>query len=250
MRAYLTLTRRELGAYFVSLSGYVIIAAVAFLLGLSFWSMIVKLHAQPTPMPLTEIFHESVYFWFILLLVSPIITMRLFALEKFSGTFETLMTVPVKDVEVVLAKFTAAFLFYGVMWLPLLACIGILHRFTTDPAAINPGAVASTFLGILLMGLLYLSVGIFTSSLTRSQIIAAMLSFFLGISLFMLSFLADGINTSGGWQNQVFNHVSMVEHMRDFAGGIVDTRHVIYYLSLSAFFLFLTVKVLESRRWK
>src|SRR5690348_5789587 len=120
MQAYWTLTRRELSGYFLSLSGYVIISAALFLLGFSFVVLLVNLQQETTPLPLTEYFYITPFFWYILLLTTPVITMRLFALEKFSGTFETLMTAPVKDIQVVLAKFTAALVFYMVMWLPLL----------------------------------------------------------------------------------------------------------------------------------
>jgi ABC-2 type transport system permease protein len=112
MRAYWTLVRRELAGFFLSLGGYIIIAAALFLMGLSFVVILVKLQ-KPTPMPVTELFYETPFFWLILLLTTPVITMRLFALEKFSGTFETLMTTPVSDFQVVAAKFTAALLSYG-----------------------------------------------------------------------------------------------------------------------------------------
>ena len=107
MQAYWTLIRRELAGFFLSLSGYIIIAAALFLMGLSFVVILVKLQ-KPTPMPVTELFYITPFFWLILLLTTPVITMRLFALEKFSGTFETLMTTPVSDFQVVAAKFTAA----------------------------------------------------------------------------------------------------------------------------------------------
>src|SRR5947207_14356150 len=152
MQAYWTLTRRELAGFFFSITGYVIIAAAAFLIGLSFVLLLVKLGPDPTPMPVTEIFYDTACFWIILLLATPVITMRLFALEKFSGTFETLMTTPVSDLQVVLAKFSAAWLFYLFMWLPLLVSILVLRRFTNDPAALDGGAIAGTFLGIALLG--------------------------------------------------------------------------------------------------
>src|SRR5499425_1530067 len=151
MQPYLTLTRRELGAYFLSLTGYIIIAAVTFLLGLSFVVLLVKLEQEPTPIPVTELFYVTQFFWLILLLAAPVITMRLFAQEKFSGTFETLMTTPVSDLQVVLAKFCAALAFYFAMWLPLLACLVIVRQFSNDPMAFDGGAVASTFFGILLL---------------------------------------------------------------------------------------------------
>src|SRR5258708_38563097 len=135
MHAYVTLIRREMGSYFSSMTGFVIIAASMFLLGLSFVVMLVKLQQEPTPMPITELFYVTQFFWLILLLATPMITMRLFAQEKFSGTFETLMTTPVSELEVVLAKFTAGLLFYIIAWLPLLACLLIVRHFANDPTA-------------------------------------------------------------------------------------------------------------------
>src|SRR5690349_11096043 len=150
MGAYLTLTRRELAGYFLSLTGYVIMASALFLLGFSFVVLLVNLQQEPTPMPLTELFYVTPFFWFILLLSTPVITMRLFALEKFSGTFETLMTAPVTDLQVVLAKFTAALVFYMVMWLPMLACLFIVQRYANQTGGLDAGAVGSTYLGIFL----------------------------------------------------------------------------------------------------
>src|SRR5439155_23059932 len=147
MQVYLSLARRELAGYFISLTGYIVIGAAMFLLGLSFVVLLVKLQQEPTPMPITELFYITPFFWIILLLATPVITMRLFALEKFSGTFETLMTTPVSDLQVVLAKFTAALVFYTLMWLPLLGCVLVVRWFTNDPSAFDAGLLGSTFLG-------------------------------------------------------------------------------------------------------
>src|SRR5512139_3083224 len=114
MQATLTLIRRELAGYFLSMTGYIIIGAAVFLMGFSFLVLLSKLQTEPSPMPITELFYVTPFFWLILLLATPVITMRLFALEKFSGTFETLMTAPVTDLQVVLAKFSAAMIFYTV----------------------------------------------------------------------------------------------------------------------------------------
>ena len=108
MSTWLTLTRRDLAGYFLNLTGYVIIAAAVFLMGFSFVVLMMKLQQEPTPMPVTEMFYITQFFWLVLLLSAPAITMRLFALEKYSGTYETLMTTPVSDLQVVMAKFTAA----------------------------------------------------------------------------------------------------------------------------------------------
>ncbi|HEX7577135.1 MAG TPA: ABC transporter permease, partial [Verrucomicrobiae bacterium] len=130
MNIFRALLRRELAAFFFSLTGYVIIAAVTFLVGESFAQLIDGLGTDPWPMPVTQMFFGSVYFWMIVLLVAPVITMRLFAQEKASGTFETLMTTPVGDFQVVAAKFAAAIIFYMVAWLPMLVCLFIVRHFT------------------------------------------------------------------------------------------------------------------------
>ena len=250
MQTYWTLTRRELASYFLSLTGYVILAAVMFLTGLSFYLLLASLRQEPTPMPLTEVFYLTPFFWFILVLSTPVITMRLFALEKFSGTFETLMTAPVSDLQVVLAKFTAAMVFYMLMWAPLLACIFIVRHFTNDSATLEGGAIGSTFLGIFLLGCLFLSLGCLGSSLTRSQIVAAMVSFAGALSLFFVSFLGDRLELQTGWPAQVFSYVALVDHMQDFASGTVDTRPIVFCVTLTVVFLFLTLRAVESRRWK
>lgn len=250
MQPYLTLTRRELAGYFLSLTGYIIIAAAMFLLGFSFIVLLVNLQHDPTPMPITELFYITPFFWFLLLLSTPVITMRLFALEKFSGTFETLMTTPVSEMQVVLAKFTAALVFYSVMWLPLLGCLFVVRYYANSPAAMNAGIVGSTYLGIILLGCLFISLGCCASALTRSQVTAAMISLVFGGSLFLISFLANQIPVQATWQAQVLSSLSFIEQMHDFARGIVDSRSVVLYVSLTLFFLFLNLRIVESRRWK
>jgi ABC-2 type transport system permease protein len=250
MQVYWTLTRRELGGFFLSMTGYVILAAAMFLMGLSFVVLLVKLQQEPTPMPVTELFYLTPFFWLILLLAAPVITMRLFALEKFSGTFETLMTAPVTDFQVVISKFTAAMMFYLVMWLPLLGCVLVLRHYTSDAAALDVGALVSTFAGIFLLGCVFISLGCFASALTHSQVAAAMICLVLGVSLFLLSFLSGQLAVSDTWQASALAHFALVEQMHDFARGVVDTRPVVFYLSVTVFFLFLTLRVVESRRWK
>ncbi|HPC62218.1 MAG TPA: ABC transporter permease subunit [Verrucomicrobiota bacterium] len=250
MQAYLTLTRRELSGYFLSMTGYIIIAAALFLMGLSFVVLLEKLQLEPTLMPVTELFYITPFFWLILLLSTPVITMRLFALEKFSGTFETLMTAPVSDREVVLAKFTAALVFYMIMWLPLLGCLLIVRHYTNDPSAFDLGAVGSTFLGILLLGCLFLSLGCCASAMTRSQVTAAMISLVFGATLFLVGVLSSQLPLRPSWQTQVLAALSFFEQMHDFARGVIDTRAVVLYLSATLFFLFLTLRIVESRRWK
>lgn len=251
MRAYVTLARRELATYFISLTGYVIMAALLLLTGASCLAMIEAVNNDdPIHVPLVELFFQTQYFWLVLLLATPVITMRLFALEKFSGTFETLMTAPVGDLEVVLAKFSAALAFYALAWVPPLAALQLVHHFTAPDLPIEWWPVASSFLGILTVGASYLAMGCLASSLSRSQIIAATLAFALGVSLFLVSFLKFSVGTHAGWAADVVNYVSLFEHLEDFVRGVVDTRPLVFHLSLTGLCLFLTLKVVESRRWK
>jgi ABC-2 type transport system permease protein len=250
VRIFWTLLRRELAALLFSVTGYIIIAAVAFLIGLSFIVLIKGLGNDPSPVPVTELFYQTLFFWLILLLAAPVITMRLFALEKFSGTFETLMTTPVNDLQVVAAKFTAAVFFYMVMWLPLLACLFIVRHFTNQ-YGLDAGTVGGMFLGIFLVGCLFLALGCFASALTRSQMAAATIAFVMGVSVFSLGFLAKAVPAGTlQWEAQAVAYFNLFDQMDDFARGVVDTRAVILYTSLAFFFLFLTLRVVESRRWK
>ena len=250
MKIFWTLARRELAAFFCSITGYVIIAAVTFLIGLSFVVLMTNLGSDPSPMPVTEMFYRTYFFWLIVLLATPALTMRLFALEKSSGTFETLMTTPVSDLQVVAAKFVSALVFYTVMWLPMLVCLFIVRHFTNQPGTLDAGTIGGMYLGVFLVGGLFLSLGCFASSLTRSQMAAAMISFVIGVSLFSLGFLAEAIPVTTHWQSQVLSYFSLFEQMHDFARGVVDTRTVVFYVSLTFLFLFLTLRVVESRRWK
>jgi ABC-2 type transport system permease protein len=249
MRACWTLIRRELAGFFLSLSGYVIIAAALFLMGYSFVVIFAMLQ-KPTPMPVTELFYHTHFFWLILLLTTPVITMRLFAQEKFSGTYETLMTTPVTDLQVVGAKFSAALLFYIIMWLPLVGCLLLVRHYTNDQAALDGGVIGGTFLGILLLGGVFLSLGCCASALSRSQVIAAMISLVAGASLFLLGYLASDHPAQETWQARVLGCFALFEQMHDFARGVVDTRPVVLLVSLTLFFLFLTLRVVETRRWK
>jgi ABC-2 type transport system permease protein len=250
MRPYLLLVRRELGTFFVSWTGYIVIAAVLFIMGLSFSGILQALNTEPLTMTINELFYESVAFWLVLLVATPVITMRLFAQEKQSGTFETLMTAPVKDVQVVLAKFTAALLFYGLMWLPLVIITVMLKHYARQPSAVDFGALAGGMAGVFLIGMLYVAIGCLASALTRSQVIAAMLSFMVGLGIFLAGYLAYAVPPQLGWPHAVLSQMNLYQHLQDLSRGVVDTRAVVFCLSATFFFLFLTLRAVESRRWK
>ena len=250
MTAFLTLTRREMGSYLVTWTGYVVIAAVLFVLGLGLLGLIQALNLEPASFSITELFYDTFVFWLVLVVATPVITMRLFAQEKQSGTFETLMTAPVSDLVVVLAKFFAALLFYCLMWLPMLGMLFALRRLTQASESLDPGALATTCLGVFLLGMLYIAMGCWASSLTRSQVIAAMGAFVLGLSLFLAGYLAYAVPPQVGWPHLALNQMNIHQHMKDFARGVLDTRAVVFLLGGTFLFLFLTLKSVESRRWK
>lgn len=249
MRAFLTLWRREFGAAFGSPVGYVVLAAVLLLVGFSF-SLIVDALQEPSDIPLAELFYGSLFFWVILLFSTPVITMRTFAAERAIGTYENLMTTPVSDLQVVAGKFAGSLTFFAFLWLPLLACLLVVRHYTNDPSSLDWGATASTFLGILSLGTLYVAIGVFASALTRSQIIAAIVGLALGVSLFLLGFAAPALAAQTPFSSSLVREFSLVEQMWEFSRGVVDVRYLVFHLSLAAFFLFLTLKAIETRRWR
>jgi len=249
MRIFWALLWRELGTFFYSITGYVIIAAVALVIGSTFVMLIHNLGMDPISMPLTEVFFNSLIYWIIVILVAPVITMRLFALEKASGTFETLMTTQVGDAQVVAAKFSTAAIFYLLMWLPAFASLFIVQHFTNQPR-IDWGMMGGMGLGILLSGCLFLAIGCLASAMTKNQVTAAMISLAVGVILFIVAYMAQNISSTDQSQLQILSYFNLFQQMQDFTRGVVDTRTVIFYGSATFLFLFLTLRVVESRRWK
>lgn len=250
MRACLILLRRELGAYFVSWTGYVVIAAVLFLIGLGFVGLIEAINTEPIAVSVVELFFESHYFWLILLFAAPLITMRTFAREKATGTLETLMTAPVRDIDIILAKFGGAVVFYILMWLPLIGCMLIVQHFAGNTVVYDYGKIISVFTGIILVGLLYMAMGCFASSLATNQMSAAIAGYVGGIALFILGYLSYALTPQSGWLAEVLSYINLIEHIKDFSRGVIDTRPVVFYITTCFLFLYLTLKTVESRRWK
>jgi ABC-2 type transport system permease protein len=249
MSAYRTLIRRELSGFFSSMTGYVVIAAVTFLVGLIFVAVLNQIGSDPFPKPVTEIFLSTFWFWIVLPLVIPMITMRLFALEKFSGTFETLMTAPITDLQVVAAKFSAALVFYIFLWLPLMPALFIIRHFSNQPGTLDAGTILGMYMGLILMGSMLISFGCLASALTSNQVTAGIVTLVFGVGMLLLGYVVDAA-PGKDWQSQMLAMFNLSAQVEDFLRGVFDTRVIIFYLSTSAFFLLLTLRTVESRHWK
>jgi ABC-2 type transport system permease protein len=179
----------------------------------------------------------------ILLLLMPLVTMRLFAEERRSGTIELLLTYPVRDGAVLIGKYLAALALYALMLTLTLLYPAMLAYF----ARVEWGPLVTGYLGLLLMGSSFLAVGVFASSLTENQIVASMTTFGVLLIFWVIGWSAD---YAGGPWGKLLTHLSILEHYDSFAKGVLDTKDVIYYLNFTILALFLTLRSLEARRWK
>jgi ABC-2 type transport system permease protein len=177
----------------------------------------------------------------IFLMIVPLLTMRLLAEEKRSGTAEMLFTFPLQDWAVILGKFLAALLVYTI----LLGFTVSYPLLLSTVARLDWGPVVSGYLGLILMGGCYLALGLFASSLTENQIIAAVVAFALLLLFWLIGWQWGSSGLSG-----LLTALSLTDHFENFSRGIIDSRDLVYYLSFIYFFLFLTKRQLESRRWR
>jgi ABC-2 type transport system permease protein len=253
-----SLIRREFTAYFLSPIAYVTLFVFLLVTGHLFY-LTLNLLTEPGPRgveyPLQMMLGDE-KFWLVFLFIPPLLTMRLLAEERGTGTLETLMTTPIRDWQVVAGKYTACLMFYVVLWLPTLAYLPILLNLdwggTWKPwewhARIDPYPVLTTYLGAFLAGAMFLAIGLFVSSLVRSQMVAALVSLVISLVFVVAAFWRPDLDVGSLWHRLIY-FVSVPEHFRrDFTRGLIDTRHVVLYVSLTLFCLFLTVRSLEARR--
>ena len=179
----------------------------------------------------------------ILLLLMPLVTMRLFAEERRSGTIELLLTYPVRDGAVLAGKYLAALGLYAIMIGLTLLYPGIVVYF----ARLEWGPILTGYLGLLLMGATFIAVGVFASSLTENQIVASVATFGTLLIFWVISWASD---SAGGALGRVLSHISLTEHFDSFSKGVIDTKDLIYYLNLTILALFLTLRSLDSKRWR
>ncbi len=315
-----TLLWREFSAYFLSPIAYVVLVVFLAVTGYLFYLTLDQLTAsgpKGAEFPMQFMLGDE-RFWLVFLFIPPLLTMRLFAEERSTGTLEMLMTSPLKDWQVVLCKYVACLGFYVLLWVPTLAYLPVLldlrqptwhqtwtiysllmvgglggimlglllalpplgtagrlialvlllagavttgvgawahYHFDTEhvlevPAGIDPMPVVSSYLGLFLAGAMFLALGLLISSLVRSQMVAALISLVLSLVFIVAGFWRPEMDTSGPLYQLVYLFSVPLHFSLDFSRGLVDTRHLVLYGSVALFCLFLTVRSLESRRWR
>jgi len=250
MSKFFTLFFREVAAYFRSPLAYVVLFCYLLLTGFNFHFGISALNMTVTRTPVVEAFFNTVLFWFPFVLVFPLITMRLFAEEYKMGTIETLMTAPVRDGQVLLSKYFAALFFYLVLWLPSLLYFVVFQWQTRVAAAPATGPYLGAYLMLLLIGMFYLAIGCLASALSKNQIVAAILSFAAISLMFFFGLVSYLMPNVGPALRDITSYLSAIEHMAEFSRGIIDTRAIVWYLSMTLFTLYLTFQVFQSRKWR
>jgi ABC-2 type transport system permease protein len=238
MGKILILTRREVATYFVSPVAYV---AMALFLGLSGVFFAVSDFRPGAPAAMRSIFEVMTI---VLILIVPLITMRSLSEERRLGTLESLLTAPVTDTQVVVAKFLGCWFFYLAMLAPTALYVVALAIFGRP----DYGPIASGYIGMALMGGMFVSIGLLASSLTSSQVISAIVSV---IALFALTLVFLWVAAAVPQPyRRILVEASVRSHYNDFSQGVVDVVHIIYFIAVTVYALFFTVKVLESRRWR
>lgn len=242
MSAFLALLRRELGAYFVSPVAYIILTVMLGVSGIVFTGTMETFATTRTPVDF-----NPTLFWIAVVVVatSGLVTMRLVAEEKNRGTLEIVLTAPVTETQFILAKFFAALVLLAWQLLLTGGYVVVIARY----GQVDVGAVLCGYLGVLLCGAVSYSVGILVSALSTSQVTAGFVGFAVSIVLLVAGFIGQTVRSEEWWRSALIA-VSLFENFGDFLKGVVDTGRLVTLLSLVAVFLFLSVRVVESRRWR
>ncbi len=249
MRILLALLGRELRSLVQSPIAGVVFCLFLALAGLNFYLILSAFARSQTPITLVEAFFNTTIFWYSFLAMFPLLTMRLYAEEFRQGTFELLQTAPVRDWQIVTAKFLGAYIFAVGLWLPTGLYFAIYAWITKEQAAPALGSYAGSYLLIALMAAFFVSIGCFASVLTRNQIVAAIVSYVMIAFVFYVGLLGFTMTNLGPKLREVVNYFSSAEHMYEFNRGLLNTRPVVFYLSLALLLQFLTHTVLQVRRW-
>ena len=253
MRNFFVLLKHELRMLLISPPTY--IAAVLFLglMGFLYWAILRGMVNTPEEsLPIVQFLS---IFWIPVFFVVPLLTMRSIASERSTGTLDTLMTTPTSRVAVILSKFSGAYIFYMLLWLATLSFPLLAAKFSPSAALsgslLEPAPIIGGFTFLALSGILFISIGIFASSMTRSQLVAGMLSF---TTLFVviiggqqLGNIAEGGADLSFWMSELVNYLQIFQHLDDFSRGVIDTRPFFYYSSTGLLLLGLSTLVIEAK---
>ncbi len=254
MRNILAIAHKEMRAYFASPIAYIVLGFWALLYGYFFvailqffvrQSMQMSQFQGPAAMNVNQQLIRPLVqnVTILVLFLMPMVTMRTYSEEKRSGTIELLLTSPITDWQIILGKFLGAMSLY-------VACLGVtlIHLallFVYGRPEWKP--ILTAYIGLLLLGGCFISLGLFISSLTKNQIVAGLVTFAVFLLLWIITWIGS---FSGPTVDQLTQYLSIVQHLDDFGKGVLDTTHIIYYLSFITFGLFLTAKSVDSERWR
>ena len=253
MSNILAIAQKELKGYFATPIGYIVIGMFALLWGWFYYVMLIIFNQQSLQLGGFEggnvdinaqlirplFLNASV----ILLFVLPLVTMRIYSEEKRSGTIELLLTSPLTDVQIIIGKFLGAMTLYAAMLAITAIHVGLLFSYGNPEWRV----VVIGYLGLLLMGGCFISVGLLISSMTKNQIVSGMITFAVFLMLWVINWPASFVGPN---MQNILNYLSITEHFDDFTKGILDTKHLVYYFSVMAFGLFLTARSVDTERWK
>jgi ABC-2 type transport system permease protein len=256
MQGLYAVYRKEMGHYFVSPVAYVVVGVFLLLCALFFnyfVSAVVMQAAQsqmqgmssPIDMPGEVMTAFFGLLSTLILFVTPMLTMGVYAEERKRGTMELLMTSPITEVQIVLGKFFAALTLFAAMLLPTIAAVIFLYVCSDPHLSIR--VVLAGYLGVILLGGSLLALGTFVSSLTENQLIAVVLAFAASLGVWVIDLV---VSNATGAVASVLQYLSVIHHYEDFTHGVIDTTALIYYISFILFFVFLTVRSVDSMRWR
>jgi ABC-2 type transport system permease protein len=253
MSNILAIAQKELRGYFATPIGYIVIGMFALLWGWFYYVMLMIFNQQSLQLGGLEggnvdinsqlirplFLNASV----ILLFVLPLVTMRIYSEEKRSGTIELLLTSPLTDAQIIIGKFLGALTLYAAMLAITAIHVGLLFSYGNPEWRV----VVIGYLGLLLMGGCFISVGLLISSMTKNQIVSGMVTFAVFLMLWVINWPASFVGPN---MQNILNYLSITDHFDDFTKGVLDTKHLVYYFSVMAFGLFLTARSVDTERWK
>ena len=254
MRNILAIANKELRAYFTSPIAYIVIGFFALLYGFFFIAIMqyfVRQSMQAGLMQGAQSMNVNQQlirpllqnFLVVNLFLLPMVTMRTYSEEKRSGTIELLLTSPITDFEIVMGKFLGAMGLYAAMLAVTIPHLAILYLFGRPEWK----PIVTSYVGLLLFGGCFVAVGLFISSLSKNQIVAGSVTFVIFLLLWVINWIGSFLGPTG---DKLATYLSIVDHFDDFTKGVIDTTHLVYYLSFITFGLFLTAKSVESERWR